>query len=95
MDKNTKFGYWVKVAPIAGFRLEGKFTRPEFVGKVETPENLDNLSIGQLIDLSSLSDTNESLYVVVQTILGLKTQGDRQGESLRCGPLRWLGIWRS
>lgn len=72
MDKNTKFGYWVKVAPIAGFRLEGKFTRPEFVGKVETPKNLDNLSIGQLIDLSSLSDTNESLYVVVQTILGLK-----------------------
>jgi len=74
MDKDTTFGYWVRVAPFSDFKLEGDFSRPAFVGSVPTPENLNQLTIGQLIDLSSLGDTNESLYSIVTTILGMKRE---------------------
>ena len=70
MDRNTKFGYWIRVAPLTGFKI-GKFTRPSFVGDVQTPENLNGLTIGQLIDLSELGDNNESLYKIIETVLGM------------------------
>lgn len=74
MDINTTFGYWVRVAPFTDFKLEGDFSRPAFVGSTEVPENLNQLTIGQLIDLSQLGDTNESLYTIVSTVLGMKRE---------------------
>lgn len=71
MDINTTFGYWVRVAPLTGFKIE-KFSRPAYVGGKETPKDLNDLTIGQLIELSGLSDSNDSLYNIVETILGLK-----------------------
>lgn len=71
MDRDTTFRQWVVLASIAKFRVR-RYSRPMFVGDVATPENLDGLSIGQLIDLSSLTDTNESIYKVVETTLGMK-----------------------
>lgn len=70
MNINTPFGYWVRVAPYTGFKV-GKYSRPAFVGNRPTPENLNKLTIGQLIDLSGLSDTNGSLYAIVKTILDM------------------------
>lgn len=70
MDNKTTFGYWVKAAPYTDFKMR-TFTRPAFVGSKETPENLNQLTIGQLIELSQLKDNNSSFYTVVDTVLGM------------------------
>ena len=72
MDINTTFGYWVRVAPFAGYEIQ-KYSRPAFVGKHETPETLDNITIGQLIELSSLQD-DTALYKIPEIVLGIKAQ---------------------
>ena len=72
MDINTPFGYWVKVAPLAGYQLE-KYTRPAFVGKHEIPDTLDNITIGQLIELSTLHD-DKALYEIPRIILGIEAK---------------------
>lgn len=73
MDINTTFGYWLTVATFARFSME-KYTRPEFVGEKLTPENLNQLTIGQLIELSEVGDTNESLYRVTETVMGMQRE---------------------
>jgi hypothetical protein len=70
MDINTEFGYWVRVAPFAGYKLE-KYSRPAYVGDKPVPQNLNELTLGQLIELSELEDSNESLYKVCSVILGM------------------------
>ena len=71
MDINTKFGYWIKVAPFAGFKLE-KYARPFNVGKHIVPDNLNELSIGQLLELSDLSDDNDCIYEVCRIVLDVE-----------------------
>ena len=71
MDINTKFGYWIRVAPFTGFKV-GKFSRPEYVGDVETPKSLNGLTIGQLIDLSEIGEENDSIYTIVNIVLGME-----------------------
>lgn len=70
MDTNTKFSYWIKVAPLTGFQMQ-EFNRPAFIGKHEVPENLNELSIGQLIELSQLKDDTESIYRIAEIVMGL------------------------
>lgn len=70
MDINTKFGYWIKVAPFTGFKLE-KYGRPFNVGKHVVPENLNELSIGQLLELSDLSSDNDCIYDVCRIVLDM------------------------
>lgn len=81
MDINTKFGYWLTVATFARYRLE-KYTRPAFVGERKTPETLNQLTIGQLIELSEVGDTNDSLYKVVKTVLGMERQETDQARAV-------------
>ena len=71
MRKDITFREWLVLAQHGGFKV-GEYSRPSFVGEKPTPENLNGLTIGQLIDLSSLKDTNESLYTVVATVLGME-----------------------
>lgn len=73
MNINTSFSYWVKIAPYSNFKME-KFSRPAFVGKVETPTNLNGLTIGQLIDLSNVGDGIDGLYRVVEIVLDMKRE---------------------
>lgn len=73
MDINTKFGYWVRVAPFTGYKVE-RYTRPNFVGKRAVPRDLNELTIGQLIELSNLADTNDSLYSICNIILGMSVK---------------------
>ena len=46
------------------------------------PGNLNQLSIGQLIDLSQLSDSEESLYQIVTTVLGLSHKEVEQARAV-------------
>lgn len=70
MDINTKFGYWMKVAPFTGFKME-KYARPFNVGKHVVPENLNELSIGQLLELSTLPAEDDSIYEVCRITMGM------------------------
>lgn len=71
MNRDTTFRDWVVLASHSKFKV-GRYARPMFVGGVATPENLNNLTMGQLIDLSTLSDNDNSLYKVVENILGME-----------------------
>ena len=69
MDIRTTFKEWLVIATAAHYKLE-RYTRPMFVGDKLVPEDLNELTIGQLIELSELGDTNQSLYKVTEIILG-------------------------
>ena len=81
MDKNTTFKYWLAVARHTSYKI-GKQPRPAFVGEKQVPGNLNQLSIGQLIDLSQLSDSEESLYQIVTTVLGLSHKEVEQARAV-------------
>lgn len=81
MDKNTTFKYWLAVARHTSYKI-GKCERPVFVGDHQVPDNLNQLSIGQLIDLSKLSDSEESLYQIVTTVLGLSHKEVEQARAV-------------
>lgn len=68
MNTKTPFSYWLSVAPFTGFKL-GKYTRPAYVGERETPTDLNALTMQQLITLSQVSDSNESMYAVCECVL--------------------------
>ena len=70
MDINTTFGEWLFLATFTGRKME-RHTRPDMVGGVAVPENLNGLTMGQLIDLSELRDEAESLYRIPEIVLGL------------------------
>lgn len=48
---------------------EDGYTRPNFVGATETPENLDSLTFGQLIKLSRLGGSNSVFYDICSIVL--------------------------
>lgn len=73
MDIKTTFKEWLVIATAAHYKLE-RYTRPTFVGDKPVPEDLNELTIGQLIELSELGDTNQSLYKVTEIILGLTAE---------------------
>ena len=81
MDINTTFKYWLAVARHTSYKI-GKQPRPAFVGGKQVPDNLNQLSIGQLIDLSQLSDSEESLYQIVTTVLGLSHKEVEQARAV-------------
>lgn len=69
-SEKTKFAYWLVVASHTNFKLQ-VFSRPEKVGGVNVPSTLDELTIGQLMELSKLENSNESFYTICSIILGL------------------------
>ena len=73
MNIKTTFKEWLVIATAAHYKLE-RYTRPTFVGDKPVPEDLNELTIGQLIELSELGDTNQSLYKVTEIILGLSAE---------------------
>lgn len=73
MKIDTEFSYWIRVAPFTGYKLE-RYTRPAFVAGTATPDNLDELTMGQLIELSTLQDSNESFFTVCAIVLHLQRE---------------------
>lgn len=70
-SRKTKFGQWLVIASLAGFKLEQYDTRPAQVAGVDTPENLDELTIGQLMQLGTLQDGNIAFYEICKIVMGL------------------------
>lgn len=75
MDIKTNFKTWLVLANHAAnlddLKLE-TMTRPLKVGKHDTPENLNSMTLGQMIDLSDLKDGSEMFYKVCKVLLGMK-----------------------
>ena len=70
MEITTKFGYWIGVAVHTTYQLQ-EYHRPEFVGKHEVPATLNELTIGQIISLSTINDSQEPFYSICDIILGM------------------------
>ena len=51
MDNNTTYGYWRVIARVSGYTIPEDLDRPGYVGEKQCPENLNELTIGQLIEL--------------------------------------------
>ena len=67
---DTTFERWARVAPFSTFSMQ-VFSRPQRVGRHLTPENLNELTIGQLIDLSSAGEGMSLFYNICGVILGM------------------------
>lgn len=70
MDRKTTFKHWYAVVRFTNFQLQ-EFSRPSFVGKKKVPDDLNHLTIGQLMRLGMASETDEIIYKVCEIILDL------------------------
>lgn len=73
MDKDTTFRDWLAIVPFTDFRIQ-QYPRPSFVGRHPVPETLNDLTIGQLIELSTIGESNASLYRIPEIILSMKPE---------------------
>ena len=73
MDKDTTFRDWLAIVPFTDFRMQ-QYPRPSFVGRTAVPETLNDLTIGQLIELSTIGEDNGELYRIPEIILGMKPE---------------------
>lgn len=70
------------MASFAGVKLEKYDTRPAYVGNTSTPPTLDELTIGQLIELGALDDKNASLYEICKIVLGVPYSKTKQARAI-------------
>lgn len=69
--KGMSFRTWRVLAEAKGelwFDL-GKMTRPSYVGKKETPENIDAMTMGQMLKLSSVADGWSVFFEVCKELM--------------------------
>ena len=90
MNKKTTFREWLAVVPFTDFQMQ-TYDRPMRVGKKVVPENLDDLTIGQLIELSTPAAGNESLYRIPEVILGMKRMEVERARAVEVVPfIGWV-----
>ena len=74
MKEGENFRHWMVVATfskdIERLELE-KCTRPLKVGKVLTPASLDDMTIGQMVQMSNCDTSAELFYRVCKVLLGM------------------------
>lgn len=75
MNTKANFKTWLILAEVSkdteALKLE-KLTRPRKVGKVATPETLDDMTIGQMVQLSDCGTGGDMFYRVCKVLLGLE-----------------------
>ena len=77
MRREEKFGHWIIVATFSKGtkRLElERYTRPSKVGNVPTPYNLDDMTIGQMVQMSDYKTDAQLFYGVCEVLLGLEAK---------------------
>lgn len=87
MDKDTTYKEWLAIVPFTDFEMQD-YKRPYKVAGREVPENLNDLTIGQLIELSA--KTEDVLYKIPQIILGM---GRKETEKARATEVVSLISW--
>lgn len=72
MKKNVTFREWSVIAKVAGFKIEGRAAyRPQHVGKHATPQNFEDVTLGQIIELSRLGDTPDVVHRLCHVMMGI------------------------
>lgn len=72
MNEKTTFRDWLPIAKIAGFKI-GRFSRPARVGGHIVPESFNDLTIGQVLELSSLTE-DDAVTGVCRVVLDMTSQ---------------------
>lgn len=92
MKKETNFKDWLTLAlmsaDLSGLQL-ATLSRPPFVGDKETPEDLNAMTLGQMVTLSECGDGREVFYVVCETLLGMSRE--ETGEARAVDVVRFCG----
>ena len=77
MREGEKFKHWIIIASfskdIEGLELE-KCTRPMKVGNVRTPSSLDDMTLGQMVQMSDCKTGAELFYRVCKVLLGMEAK---------------------
>lgn len=81
MKITTTFAEWLAVANCSGFQMR-EFERPAFVANVRTMENLDNITFGQLIQLSELDGSDEAFFIICEVLLNLTREQTRKARAI-------------
>src|SRR5574344_88740 len=81
LDRRTKFKTWLSLAKFAS-NLEAldveTLTRPERIGKRKTPATLNDMTIGQMVELSACKTVDDMFYLACNVLMGMsKTEVDK------------------
>ena len=77
MDNNTTYGYWRVIARHCRYTIPESFERPAYIGEVKCPDNLNGLTIGQLIEIGEANGA-EADYRIVEIVTGMdKAETDK------------------
>ena len=71
MKATTTFRDWLILAEAAGFKLEGTAQRPTYIGKKKTPESLQDMTFGQIVELTKRGD---DMAKVVCVTMGMERE---------------------
>ena len=91
MDNNTTYGYWRVIARHCSYTIPEDFERPAYIGQTKCPEDLNGLTIGQLIEIGEASGA-EADYRIVEIVMGYgKVETDKCRATEVVSFLSWVG----
>ena len=91
MDTNTTYGYWRVIARVASYTIPDDLPRPEYVGDKPCPENLNGLTIGQLIELGN-AEGDMADYRICEIVMGYEKEATDKCRAIEVVPLlSWTG----
>lgn len=91
MDTNTTYGYWRVIARVSGYTIPDDLPRPNYVGDTQCPENLNTLTIGQLIEMTDQKGPDAD-YRIAEIVLGYDKQVTDGCRAVEVVPfLSWVG----
>lgn len=92
MKKNVKFKEWLVLAfmssDIEKMELR-KLRKPYKVGEHRTPDNLNKMTIGQMLQLSEMKTGEDLFYLVTNVLLGMEKK--ETAESLAVEVVSFVG----
>ena len=91
MDRNTTYQHWRVVATHCGYTIPENMERPIYVGDKKCPEDLNDLTIGQLIELGQ-TDGAEADYRIAEIVLGYDRETTDKCRAVEVVPfISWVG----
>lgn len=91
MDNNTTYGYWRVIARHCNYTIPEDFERPAYIGQTKCPEDLNGLTIGQLIEIGE-ADGPDTDYRIIEIVLDMdKPQADKCRATEVAAFLSWVG----
>lgn len=70
MDNKTTYGYWRVIARHCRYTIPDNLPRPDYIGCVKCPEDMSDVTIGQLIEMSEATGADTD-YRILDIMLGM------------------------